>query len=482
MELTDILLWKESVVFDGFAKMIGIEPSLKSDDNYAFWDNDSPIVLQAHIDIVSSPLYECQKSKWIDGKWVDQKPPKQPEKKKIIRYRERIGCTNGILGADDRAGVMAMVVIMRACVRDKLQLPSLLLTNKEESGSAGMRAFVKDNRMSILSGARIIIAMDRRGCSEYVYYEDPEKPVLQYIESFGFTKSHGSYSDGRIIATDWKIPHINLSIGYYDNHSTSEILHLDEMMLTVNRVLAMIKDPIEKRYGIDEPAWKKNYHNALEYQSGYAGQPGYRTSTTPKTGETFLSAAEAKRKKRCVAMVEKYKLPYTARISPFLDYLLPNSRLIAGYHIVSSPMYAKSLSDWAAIFDKDLDNPAHKIWRMRYMDSRKIFVASVQSGLFYLAIQSFGTYFAGQFQADEAEAFEDLYNKGQERKEKKQDVSALDKEFLESHGYCSRFYSDCSGGCHGDRASCQETGGPKLETPNIPANVNHEYYGDMYDE
>jgi hypothetical protein len=485
VELTDMLLIREDEVFNEFAKMIGVEPSLKVDDLYAFWDNDSPIVLQAHIDIVESKSYSHSTRTMVDGKWIDKPPKKQEkEKKNIIRYRDRIGCTNGVLGGDDRAGVMAMIVIFRACVRDKTSLPSLLLTNKEESGSAGMRAFVKDNKPSILSSARIIIAMDRRGCSEYVYYEDPEKPVLQYIESFGFIKSHGSYSDGRIIATDWKIPHINLSIGYYDNHSNNEILHLDEMMLTANRVIAMIKDPIEKRYAIDEPAWKKNYQNAL---TRYGSNSSTYTPNLPaktNTNESFLTAAEAKRKKRCITMADKYKLPYISRTSPFLDYLLPNSRIIAGYHIVSNPTHAKSLPDWSIIFDESIESDAYKVWRMRYGNKRKMYVASVQSGLFYLAIQSSGTYYVGQFQADEAENFEDMYFEGEKRRQRadKKELDKSDKEFLEAHGYCSRFYVDCSGACHGDRATCQETGGPKLETPKIPENQYESgMYYDMYE-
>jgi hypothetical protein len=148
----------------------------------------------------------------------------------------------GLLGADDRAGVYAALTIH---AQAKIK-PHILFTDLEECGGIGAKEAAK--HLHCPPGVKLLIELDRQGCNEFVTYQDQSKQVLDYVKSFGFIESYGSYSDIADIAPIWDIASVNLSVGYYNQHSEYETLHQDELGLTISRVLAMTERPISKAY------------------------------------------------------------------------------------------------------------------------------------------------------------------------------------------------------------------------------------------
>lgn len=170
---------------------------------------------------------------------VDTLPRKRVE---LIQRGNIITNRHGLLGADDRAGVYAALQIYKqAAIK-----PHLLFTDKEESGGLGAKEVVK--YLHKPEGTRLLIELDRQSCNEYVTYQPQKEQVHNYIKKFGFVEGWGSYSDIADIAPAWQCASVNLSVGYYDQHSKDERLHIDETQLTINRVLQMIQDPITKDY------------------------------------------------------------------------------------------------------------------------------------------------------------------------------------------------------------------------------------------
>lgn len=215
------------------------------DDNYLFYHkNKSPLLLQAHIDTVA------------DAKRY----------KNYQVYGNNVISSNGILGADDRAGVFAICKIVEICKKNKYIIPNILFTNFEESGGGGMKEFVKKYPVDRFKGINLAISIDRRGCNDYVSYVDNPKEIETYIEDIGFVSSFGSYSDVKDFSEHTKIPSVNVSAGYYSPHSTQETLHLDELQMTINRIIRIINNPIEKLYPIEV----KKYTLYSRYNQGNA--------------------------------------------------------------------------------------------------------------------------------------------------------------------------------------------------------------------
>jgi hypothetical protein len=114
--------------------------------------------------------------------------------------------------------------------------PYLAFFTDEEIGLIGADNFTKKNPYNLYD-IKFCIELDRRGKDDCVFYEaDYCEEFIQYVESKGFKYNSGSCSDISCIIDSWKIPCVNLSIGYYNEHTPREYLVIDEMMSTINKV------------------------------------------------------------------------------------------------------------------------------------------------------------------------------------------------------------------------------------------------------
>ena len=137
------------------------------------------------------------------------------------------------LGADDRAGVYAILQIIKRGLR-----PHIIFTTDEEIGAAGAAKLSEID--CPFEGLRYIIELDRRGANDCVFYDCDNFEFVKYVEQFGFVETFGSFSDISLICPAWKVAGVNLSVGYRDEHSVSEVLFVGHLLDTIDKVINML--------------------------------------------------------------------------------------------------------------------------------------------------------------------------------------------------------------------------------------------------
>lgn len=196
------------------------------------------------------------------------------------------------LGADDRAGIYSIVKILRMGYR-----PHVIITTDEESGAIGAGKLISKHHECPFEDMRFMIQLDRRGTDDSVFYDCDNDDFEEYVNRFGFKTALGSFSDISVIAPVWKIAAVNLSIGYNDEHSFSEILNIPAMCYTIDRVVAMLEDvaansnEIPKFEYIEAPSfWEYWGNNGDTHGYDYGYGHGYKYfDTCDHCGQTFDS-------------------------------------------------------------------------------------------------------------------------------------------------------------------------------------------------
>lgn len=138
------------------------------------------------------------------------------------------------LGADDRAGIFAIIQIIKSGFR-----PSIILTTDEEKGGLGASALAE--KECPIPNLKYMIQLDRRGTNDCVFYDCYNPSFIKYIEEFGFIEKWGSFSDISFLMPAWRICGTNLSVGYEDEHSVSETLHIRALYDTIEKVKKMLQ-------------------------------------------------------------------------------------------------------------------------------------------------------------------------------------------------------------------------------------------------
>ncbi len=147
----------------------------------------------------------------------------------------------GVLGADDRAGCYGLYRMMEAGVE-----AFYLFTDEEEIGGVGAKVFSKsDDFDSIKDDTSALIELDRRGSNDIATYGCDNAELIGLFEERGYAETWGSYTDVVDLSEESAIACINLSIGYYHEHTKKENLNLVEMQNTIDM---MIEDMPEELY------------------------------------------------------------------------------------------------------------------------------------------------------------------------------------------------------------------------------------------
>lgn len=217
-------------------------------DDYIYAEGNIPIMLVAHIDTV-----------------FDNKP-----KKIIYNSKLKLFYSNNGLGADDRAGVSAIINILESGYK-----PYVLFCNYEEVGAYGAKT--ASENIKIDNKINIIIELDRQGKDDFVTYNCENTEMDKYIENFGFIKSYGSFSDISVLCKKWGIGGVNLSIGYYDQHTKNEYLKIEEYYNTIKRVKNILKNCPKQKFDYIERFTK--YDKYWDYDYKY-NDNGYNSNKT----------------------------------------------------------------------------------------------------------------------------------------------------------------------------------------------------------
>lgn len=190
---------------------------------------DIPIALVAHMDTVfKTPVSELYYDQRKGVLWSPQG-----------------------LGADDRAGIFAIMKIVQSGLR-----PAIILTTDEEQG--GLGATVLGNQECPIPGLKYMIQLDRHGTNDCVFYECFNEEFYDYVESFGFCEAYGSFSDISFLMPQWNICGVNLSVGYEDEHGFTETLHVAPLYDTIRKVQEMLSEDVIPDFEYDELVFTGN--------------------------------------------------------------------------------------------------------------------------------------------------------------------------------------------------------------------------------
>lgn len=211
MNIREIFRKTEKQLLDCLPKILVKKGYSRSDvqvtDDYIYAKGNIPVMLVAHLDTVHNQIpINIYKDDRFNVLWSPQG-----------------------LGADDRAGVWSILQLVES------HKPHVLFTTEEETGGSGAKKATNDLNFC-LDDIKFIIELDRQGKDDAVFYGCDNESFSQYITSFGFNKNHGSFSDISILCPIWGIAGVNLSIGYYLQHTKQEHLNLKEMQQTIDKV------------------------------------------------------------------------------------------------------------------------------------------------------------------------------------------------------------------------------------------------------
>lgn len=140
------------------------------------------------------------------------------------------------LGADDRAGVFAILELIRRNSCD------VLFTSYEEKGSLGAKQFITDYDKN--PRYHMLVQLDNPGDNGTMFYDNKAEDFQDYILSFGFVRAYSKSSDIKFIAPQWKVNAVNLSVGYYNAHKKYEQLNLKQLERTITKVNQLLSKPV----------------------------------------------------------------------------------------------------------------------------------------------------------------------------------------------------------------------------------------------
>ena len=178
-------------------------------------------------------------------------------------------CPEGA-GFDDKAGVFAILKIIGSGLK-----PHIIFTTDEEVGGKGAMEVAK--LPCPFEDLRYIIELDRRGSNDCVFYDCDSQEFIDYIEKFGFEWNFGTYSDICEFCPEWGVAGVNLSIGYRDEHSVSEVLFVGQMYSTINKVKRMLAEADSTpafKYIKSKNAWSFNYSDWYKIGEGVYSKSG----------------------------------------------------------------------------------------------------------------------------------------------------------------------------------------------------------------
>lgn len=181
------------------------------EDGFLYAEGDIPVLVVAHMDTV----FEA--------------PPKRLF---YDRKKDKIFNPDGGLGGDDRCGVYAILQLL-----EKFR-PYVLFTEDEEIVCVGAEKTVKKLEKPNI---KYIIEFDPKGKDDCVFYDCGNEEFMDYVESFGFKTDYGTCSDISILGSSWNIASVNLSIGYYHEHTEKEYVVFNQLQKTINRAKSMLK-------------------------------------------------------------------------------------------------------------------------------------------------------------------------------------------------------------------------------------------------
>lgn len=214
-----------------------------------------------------------------------------------------IKALNSILGADDAAGVYAMIQLI-----DRNIAGRYMFFAGEESGGIGS-TFAVDNYAHLFVGIDRAIAIDRKGTGDVVTSQYVGEcasvelglalaEALSFDNEYKYTPCAGVYTDtANMIAL---VPEcINLSSGYYGEHNKQECLDLNYLMRLIDQLatldwdaLPTVRDPkvmpMPKAKSSKSASWANdNWYDDYEYYAGFSSKGKHKQTRDADVDEVI---------------------------------------------------------------------------------------------------------------------------------------------------------------------------------------------------
>lgn len=213
-------------------KLQRVYPKVVCQDGFLFAQGTFPVLLVSHLDTVHT------------------------QKVKTIIYSDNgntVTSPEGI-GGDDKNGCYAILEVIK-----KFNC-SVLLCEQEEVGCVGADKFAQTVLARQLN-FNYIIEFDRANANDAVFYQCANDDFEKFITKEFYKKQYGSFTDICEVAPVVGCAAVNLSIGYYKAHTTSEYTVLSEMERSIVEACKILERTTE--------------NDKFEYIEGYSNYGYY---------------------------------------------------------------------------------------------------------------------------------------------------------------------------------------------------------------
>jgi len=276
-------------------------------------------------------------------------PPKQPKHAQDAQVIWNASFRSP-LGGDDRAGVAVILCALRGLLGRDLPPFKALLNVQEETGCRGSSHTVQ-TYPHFFEDVVYSITMDRRGNSDLItsihtkLCSDEFAEALCRDTALPYKPTTGMLADAMQIGK--LVPNaVNMSVGYYEPHSPTEYIVVEDWLQVLHAVPALLRlphnlqpKPVEKAYpvggrftGRTPPYWDhKIYETAKRWPLAKDPQP--QKPLPERTNEQLLHDI------RSAMWPEQW-----ARFELGYNYLLPQSRITP--NLLSTHDFFEELADF----------------------------------------------------------------------------------------------------------------------------------------
>ena len=217
-------------------------------NGYLYCRGSVPVLLTAHMDTVHKELI---KDFYEDVK-IDMKG----------NVTHTISSPQGI-GGDDRCGIYAILQILETGY-----LPYVLFCEDEEIGGVGSEKFCNTEYIEELETMKFLLELDRANANDLVFYSNGNQEWKNWIkEKTNWTESWGTFSDICNLSPICGVSSVNLSCGYYKQHTLQEYVIIEEMleMIEVVKHLLDVSDKVNTFEYVAQRSTNRYYNYGYNY-------------------------------------------------------------------------------------------------------------------------------------------------------------------------------------------------------------------------
>ena len=206
------------------------------EDGFVFAKGTFPVLLVAHMDTVHK------------------------ETVKKIKYNGASITSPQGIGGDDRCGIYIILELIKTfnC--------SVLFTEDEEKGCVGAEKFAKSIYPKECD-VNYIVEFDRRGNRDAVFYRCNNPEFEEFVESTGYFKTAwGTCSDIVDVAPAVGVAAVNLSSGYYSEHTKLESINLLDLKYIIDEAKKLLTVAVDGPFEYIERKYS-NWNSWYDYET-----------------------------------------------------------------------------------------------------------------------------------------------------------------------------------------------------------------------